>query len=198
MKDLVGKVAVVTGGASGIGRAMAERFLAEGMKVVLADVEDDALASAVATLSSDGAPVVGQRTDVSDVASLERLAERTVEEFGRVDVLCNNAGVDTGGSFLGIAESGWRWVMDVNFYGVLNGCRIFLPLWAQQEEAHIVNTGSVASLPLGDTHDDPVLRVQVRCPRSDRVPGHRTQDGGQPGEGVSAGAGSGQDPHVAG
>jgi NAD(P)-dependent dehydrogenase (short-subunit alcohol dehydrogenase family) len=149
MKDLVGKVAVVTGGASGIGRAMAERFLAEGMKVVLADVEDDALASAVATLSSDGAPVVGQRTDVSDVASLERLAERTVEEFGRVDVLCNNAGVDTGGSFLGIAESGWRWVMDVNFYGVLNGCRIFLPLLAQQEEAHIVNTGSVASFHSG-------------------------------------------------
>ncbi|SFK77117.1 NADP-dependent 3-hydroxy acid dehydrogenase YdfG [Geodermatophilus ruber] len=149
MKDLVGKVAVVTGGASGIGYAMAARFHAEGMKVVVADIEDDALVAAVARLSADGGAVVGQRTDVSDLASVESLAERAVGEFGRVDVLCNNAGVDTGGSFLGIPDTGWRWVMDVNFYGVLNGCRVFLPLLAQQDEGHIVNTGSVASFHSG-------------------------------------------------
>src|SRR4051812_27535830 len=116
MQDMTGKVAVVTGGASGIGYALAGRFLAEGMKVVIADIETAALDGAVEKLGPGDAPVVGHRTDVSDLASVERLAARTIDEFGRVDVLCNNAGVETGGSFLGTPEKAWRWVMDVNYY----------------------------------------------------------------------------------
>ncbi|MFH5823173.1 SDR family NAD(P)-dependent oxidoreductase [Georgenia sp. AZ-5] len=142
------KVAVVTGGASGIGYAMAERFLTEGAKVVIADIEQAALDAALRTLGARG-EVIGVRTDVSDTASLQNLADRTVEAFGKVNVVCNNAGVETGGTFLNVPEQAWRWVMDVNFFGVLNGCRIFLPLLQQQEEAHIVNTASVAAFNSG-------------------------------------------------
>ncbi|WP_127131203.1 SDR family NAD(P)-dependent oxidoreductase [Georgenia sp. SYP-B2076] len=149
MKSFTDKVAVVTGGASGIGYALAERLLAEGAKVVIADIEQAALDRALTTLSAGGAPVIGVRTDVSDPASLQDLADRTIEAFGKVNIVCNNAGVETGGSFLTIPEQAWRWVMDVNFFGVLNGCRIFLPLLQQQDEAHIVNTASVAAFNSG-------------------------------------------------
>ncbi|MET4538634.1 NAD(P)-dependent dehydrogenase (short-subunit alcohol dehydrogenase family) [Arthrobacter bambusae] len=149
MKNFKNKVAVVTGGASGIGFAMAERFSAEGMHVVVADIEEAALDAAVDRLHKVGSSILGVQTDVSDAGSVRKLADETMEAFGRVDVLCNNAGVETGGTFLGIPERAWEWVMDVNFFGVLNGCRTFLPLLAQRDEAHIVNTASVAAFASG-------------------------------------------------
>ncbi|MGP6169648.1 SDR family NAD(P)-dependent oxidoreductase [Microbacterium sp. A204] len=145
---MTGKVAVVTGGASGMGYAMAEKFLTAGAKVVIADIEQSALDRAVAELSAHG-EVFGVRTDVSSEESVQALADATIERFGAVHVLCNNAGVETGGTFGAIEARSWRWVMDVNFFGVLNGCRVFLPLLEQQEEGHIVNTASVAAFNTG-------------------------------------------------
>lgn len=149
MRDFTGKTAVVTGGASGIGYAMADRFAAEGMDVVIADIEQGALDTAVASLSRPGIEVLGVPTDVSELSSVQHLADTTMERFGRVDLVCNNAGVETGGTFLQIPESAWRWVMDVNFFGVLHGCQVFLPLLEQQEEGHLVNTASVAAFNTG-------------------------------------------------
>ena len=151
IQDFTGKAAVVTGGASGIGYALAERFLAEGMTVAIADVDQAALDSAVASLADgrDPGSVIGVRTDVRNEADVERLAQATLAAFGRVDVVCNNAGVESGGSFLSIPEQAWRWVMDVNFFGVLNGCRVFLPLLQENGGGHIVNTASVAAFNSG-------------------------------------------------
>ncbi|GGG47412.1 short-chain dehydrogenase [Kocuria dechangensis] len=149
MRTFTGRTAVVTGGASGIGYAMADRFADEGMNVVVADIEQQALDTAVASLARPGVEVLGVRTDVSDLDSVQALADATIERFGRVDLVCNNAGVETGGTFLNIPESAWRWVMDVNFFGVLHGCQVFLPLLEQQEEGHIVNTASVAAFNSG-------------------------------------------------
>jgi NAD(P)-dependent dehydrogenase (short-subunit alcohol dehydrogenase family) len=139
---------VVTGGASGIGFALARRFLEEGMRVAIADVEQSALDAAVRELSAFG-DVLGRRTDVRSVEDLEALAAAVLGTYGRIDVVCNNAGVETGGSFLSIPEEAWRWVMDVNFFGVLNGCRVFLPLLEAGGGGHIVNTASVAAFSSG-------------------------------------------------
>ncbi|UZF48524.1 SDR family NAD(P)-dependent oxidoreductase [Rhodococcus rhodochrous] len=149
MKVLNHRVAVVTGAASGIGLALARRLAVEGMHIVLADVEPDALEEATEQVRADGAEAIGIRTDVRDLGAVQELAARTIEEFGAVHLVCNNAGVETGGSFLEIPDGAWRWVMDVNFYGVLNGCRVFLPFLAEQPEAHIVNTASVAAFTSG-------------------------------------------------
>lgn len=146
MRELGGRVAVVTGAASGIGLALAERFAVEQMKVVLADVDEPGLAEAVAGLRAAGAQAIGVRTDVSQAEDVEELAARTVAEFGAVHVVCNNAGVDTGAPFAEIPLAAWDWVFGVNFYGVLHGCRTFLPLIREQGEGHIVNTGSIAGL----------------------------------------------------
>ncbi|AGS35361.1 short-chain dehydrogenase/reductase SDR [Corynebacterium maris DSM 45190] len=143
------KTAVVTGGASGIGFALAQELLREGANVVIADVEQAALDRAIAELDDYRGKVLGVRTDVSDFADVQNLAHETVAHFGAVHILCNNAGVETGGSFSAIADEAWRWVMDVNFFGVLNGCRVFLPLLEQHEQAHIVNTASVAAFASG-------------------------------------------------
>ena len=145
IEQLEGKVAVVTGAASGMGRAFADRFAAEDMKVVLADIEAEPLAQAVEEIVGRGGEAIGVPTDVSDLAAIEALAERTIAEFGAVHVLCNNAGVETGGRFEEIPVAAWRWVIDVNLYSVIYGCRTFLPLIREQGEGHIVNTGSVAS-----------------------------------------------------
>jgi NAD(P)-dependent dehydrogenase (short-subunit alcohol dehydrogenase family) len=145
MEELGGKVAVVTGAASGIGRAFADRFAAEGMKVVLADVEDGPLERAVDEIRATGAEAIAVHTDVRFEAEVKNLSQRTIEAFGSVHVLCNNAGVETGAPFAEIPASAWRWVIDVNIMGVIHGCRIFLPLIRRAGQGHIVNTGSGAS-----------------------------------------------------
>jgi NAD(P)-dependent dehydrogenase (short-subunit alcohol dehydrogenase family) len=142
MRDLEGKVAVVTGGASGIGRAMAARFAADGMQVVIADVEAAALASTAAELG-----VVGIRTDVADVASVQALADHVFDRFGTAHVLCNNAGVGGGGQIAGLTIADWKWVLDVNLWGVIHGLQSFLPrILANPDGGHVVNTASVAGL----------------------------------------------------
>ena len=148
MKDLQDKVAVVTGAASGIGRAMAERFAAERMKVVLADIEEKALAEAEREMKASGAAVIAVRTDVSKAADVEALAQRTIESFGAVHVVCNNAGVGPAkGAIWELTEADWRWVLGVNLWGVLHGVRTFVPIMLKQDsEGHIVNTASVAGL----------------------------------------------------
>ena len=147
MKELTGKVAVVTGAASGIGRALAERCVAEGMKVVLADLERPALEAAVGELRARGGAAVGVPTDVSQGAEVEALAAKAVEAFGAVHVVCNNAGVAVSGPVWEHTVADWEWVMGVNLWGVIHGVRVFVPLMlAQGGEGHIVNTASIAGL----------------------------------------------------
>jgi NAD(P)-dependent dehydrogenase (short-subunit alcohol dehydrogenase family) len=148
MKDLRGKTAVVTGAASGIGRGFAERFVAEGMNVVLADYDEPALERATAELSAQGGKVLGVPTDVSDGAAVAALAAKTTEAFGGVHLVCNNAGVGGGGGPLWmLSENDWKWALGVNLWGVIHGIRAFTPLMlAQGGEGHIVNTASMAGL----------------------------------------------------
>jgi NAD(P)-dependent dehydrogenase (short-subunit alcohol dehydrogenase family) len=147
VEDLTGRVAVVTGAASGIGRALAERFGAEGMKVVLADVEARALEETAAQLAADGLDVLGVRTDVTDADDVDDLARRAVEHFGAVHVVCNNAGVVTLKPIWEQTLDDWRWVLGVDLWGVVHGVRTFVPmLLAQGEPSHVVNTSSIAGL----------------------------------------------------
>lgn len=147
MKEFRGKVAVVTGGASGIGRAMSERFAAEGMKVVLADIEQAALDRAVAEMRAVGATVASKRTDVSRAEDVEALAKFAIDTFGAVHVVCNNAGVGMGGSAWQMTVKDWEWMLGVNLWGVIHGIRTFVPLMlAQGDECHMVNTASGAGL----------------------------------------------------
>ena len=147
MKELKGKVAVVTGGASGIGRAMAERFAAEGMKVVLADIEEGALATAESEMRAKGGTVASKRTDVSLGEDVEALARFTLDVFGAVHVVCNNAGVAVGGVTWQHTVKDWQWLLGVNLWGVIHGVRTFVPIMLQQgDECHVVNTASRAGL----------------------------------------------------
>jgi len=150
MKELAGKVAVVTGAASGIGLALASRFAREGMKLVLADIEAAPLEAARAALVAQGAPAIALRTDVSREENVKRLADAAYDAWGNVHVLCNNAGVSGGFGADGtwnVAREDWEWVLGVNFSGVLYGVRQFVPrMLAQGEAGHIVNTASVAGL----------------------------------------------------
>ncbi len=147
MKEFRNKVAVVTGAASGMGKAMAERFAAEGMKVVLADVEHEALAAAEREFRARGSAVLAVRTDVSKAADIDQLAARAVEAFGTVHVLCNNAGVGTGGLAWMQRIADWEWTLGVNLWGVVHGVRTFLPIMlAHGEEGHVVCTASIAGL----------------------------------------------------
>ncbi|MBE0615843.1 MAG: SDR family oxidoreductase [Burkholderiales bacterium] len=147
MKDFQGKVAVITGGASGLGRAMAGRFAREGMCIVLADVEPDALAKAEKEMKAAGAKVIGVRTDVSKAAEVEALAQKTLAAFGAVHLLANNAGVAPLGNAWENSVADWEWIMGVNLWGVIHGVRVFTPIMlAQNSEAHIVNTASVSGL----------------------------------------------------
>jgi len=149
MEHFEGRVAVVTGAASGIGKALAERFAAEGMKVVLADVEAEPLDAAVEAIRSSGADVLGVRTDVSSAEQVQALADATLARFGAVHILCNNAGVETGAAFADIPQRAWEWVLGVNLWGMLHGCRVFLPLIREQDEGHVVNTASLAAFATG-------------------------------------------------
>ncbi len=147
MQELRGKVAVVTGAASGIGRAMAERFAAEGMKVVLADIEKGALDRAEADMKAGGATVLPVVTDVSCAADVETLARKTIDAFGAVHVLCNNAGVATSGGLETATHRDWQWVLGVNLWGVIHGIEAFVPrMIASRAPGHVVNTASMAGL----------------------------------------------------
>jgi NAD(P)-dependent dehydrogenase (short-subunit alcohol dehydrogenase family) len=150
MRELVGKTAFVTGGASGIGLALGRAFAQAGMKVMLADVEAGALAAAVKSLASFGPDVRGITCDVADPASVGRAAEASYAAFGHVHVVCNNAGVAGGSGIDDISLDTWRWVLDVNLMGVLHGIHAFLPhIRAHGEGGHIVNTASMAGLQSG-------------------------------------------------
>ncbi|MBI5289291.1 MAG: SDR family NAD(P)-dependent oxidoreductase [Chloroflexi bacterium] len=151
MKEFEGKVAVVTGAASGIGRGLAERFAAEGMRVVVADVEQPALDDAARQVASAGAEVLAVRTDVSKEADVQALAAKTLERFGAVHILCNNAGVGGGGgTSWEMPLVDWEWTLGVNLWGVIHGVRAFVPLMLKGgDEGHIVNTASVAGLIAG-------------------------------------------------
>jgi NAD(P)-dependent dehydrogenase (short-subunit alcohol dehydrogenase family) len=147
MNELRGKVAVVTGGASGIGFGMAQAFAAEGMKVVLADIEADPLTEAAGKLRADGADVLDVVTDVTDEDQVIDLATTTYSHFDTAHVVCNNAGVGGGAGMLWeIPQAGWDWAFGVNLWGVLHGVRAFVPRLVEQGEGHVVNTASVAGL----------------------------------------------------
>ena len=144
MKDLKGKVAVVTGGASGIGKSLAERFVAEGMRVVVADVEAGALDATVAELQSAGGDVTGVRTDVTSFESVDALAEAAYAAYGAVHVLCNNAGVGPpGGLVWDSTPNDWKWTFSVNVFGVAHGVQAFVPrMLASGEPGIVINTSS--------------------------------------------------------
>src|ERR1700761_3166562 len=150
MRELTGKTAFVTGGASGIGLALGRAFAHAGMRVVLADIEADALAAAVESLRDLGPEVRGVPCDVADPDSVEHAAKASFAAFGNVHVVCNNAGVGGGSGIDNIALETWRWVLDVNLMGVLHGIAAFLPhLRAHGEGGHIVNTASMAGMNSG-------------------------------------------------
>jgi NAD(P)-dependent dehydrogenase (short-subunit alcohol dehydrogenase family) len=150
MRDLVARTAFVTGGASGIGLALGRAFADAGMRVMLADIEPEALLIAVDSLCNLGLGVRGVACDVTDPASIERAAETTYATFGNVHVVCNNAGVAGGSGIDNISLNTWRWVLDVNLMGVLHGIRTFLPhIRGHGEGGHIVNTASMAGLSSG-------------------------------------------------
>jgi NAD(P)-dependent dehydrogenase (short-subunit alcohol dehydrogenase family) len=154
MKSLAGKVAVVTGGAGGIGRAMGERFAHEGMRVMLADVQAEPLANTVASCRAEGLDITGHVTDVTNYASVEALRDATLTTYGAVHVVCNNAGIGAGaeGRMWEHELNDWRWAIAVNVMGVVHGINAFVPaMLAQGDEGHIVNTssgnGGVSPLP---------------------------------------------------
>ncbi len=146
MEDLAGKTAVVTGGASGIGRAMVDRFTAEDMNVVVADIDRAAAEATAAELVGAGGRAVGIRTDVSRLDDIRALAEATVDSFGAVHIVCNNAGVVIGGRVEDLTDDEWRWVIDVDLWGAINGIRVFLPLIEAQGAGHLVSTSSTSGL----------------------------------------------------
>jgi NAD(P)-dependent dehydrogenase (short-subunit alcohol dehydrogenase family) len=154
IEHVAGKVAVVTGGASGIGRAMGERFARDGMAVVMADVEQPALDATVADLRAEGLDVTGVVTDVADYGSVEALRDAALDAHGKVHLLCNNAGVGAGaeGQMWDHTLNDWRWALGVNVWGVIHGIKAFVPaMLAHGEQGHVVNTssgnGGIAPLP---------------------------------------------------
>jgi NAD(P)-dependent dehydrogenase (short-subunit alcohol dehydrogenase family) len=151
VKELAGKVAVITGAASGIGRALAERAAREGMKVVLADIEEDALRQAAEELTATGADVLAVRTDVSRAEDVEALAQRTLEAYGAVHLLCNNAGVSAVPTPVWENTlNDWAWTLGVNLWGVIHGVHTFLPIMLTEDaDCHVVNTASIAGLGRG-------------------------------------------------
>jgi NAD(P)-dependent dehydrogenase (short-subunit alcohol dehydrogenase family) len=147
MKEFKGKVAVITGAASGIGWALAERCVREGMNVVLADIEESALAKAEKDIRAIGAATLAVPTDVSKASDVEALANKALDAFGAVHLLCNNAGVGAGLSVWESTLADWQWVLGVNLWGVIHGVHFFVPIMIRQNsDCHIVNTASSAGL----------------------------------------------------
>jgi NAD(P)-dependent dehydrogenase (short-subunit alcohol dehydrogenase family) len=143
LQELEGKVAVITGGGSGIGASLAEACAAEGMRVVVADVNGDRADAVAADLPRDMA--AAHPVDVSDAAQVQELADFAFDTFGAVHLLCNNAGVSPAGRVWDFSDEDYRWLVGVNLFGVMNGLRSFVPRMIEQGEGHIVNTGSGAS-----------------------------------------------------
>ncbi len=157
-----GRVAVVTGAASGIGRALAEEFAASGSAVVVADLDAAEAEVVAAGLRTSGAEALAVAVDVADAAAVDALAATTLEQFGRVDVLCNNAGVSTFNLLRDQTLEDWKWVVGVNFWGVVHGIRSFLPIMRDQgTPAHIVNTASIAGLVSGVAFIGPYSATKV-------------------------------------
>ena len=146
MQQFEDRVAVVTGGASGIGLGMCRAFAARGMKVVVADMNTDAIDAAVAELAGSGTEAIGVQCDVSKLEQVEALAERTLDAFGGVHVLCSNAGVGIPTSARNIKLDDWEWIINVDLWGPIYGTKVFLPLIEEQEEGHINATSSMAGL----------------------------------------------------
>lgn len=147
MKKFQEKVAVITGAASGIGYAIVERCVKEGMKVVLADIEEVELTQTEKALKSRGANILTVQTDVSKAKDVEALAQKTLDAYGAVHLLFNNAGVNVYGTIWERTLADWQWVIGVNLWGVIHGVRVFVPIMLQQNtEGHIVNTASIAGL----------------------------------------------------
>lgn len=147
MKDFKDRVAVITGAASGIGRGIVNSAIKEGMKVVLADIEEEALNQTVKELEGEGATILPILTDVSKAEDVENLAQKTIDKFGKIHVLFNNAGVGPYGVSWECSLSDWKWIMDVNLWGVIHGIRTFIPIMLEQDnECHIVNTASLSGL----------------------------------------------------
>lgn len=147
MQEFEGKTAVITGGASGMGLSMAESFAREGMNIVLADVEESALKSATERIEGLGASVLAVQTDVASESAMDHLADATRDRFGDVDILCLNAGVAGGGGRTDLLSTkDWKWAIDVNLYGIIQGLRAFLGDMRRRDSGHIVITASVAGL----------------------------------------------------
>jgi len=147
MKNFKGRVAVITGAASGIGLGLAERCAREGMKVVLVDIEESNLANVEKDIKAMGISTLAVRTDVSKADDVKALARKTLDAFGAVHFLCNNAGVDVKSTVRESTLADWRWVLGVNLWGVINGIHFFVPIMLKQNtECHIVNTASMAGL----------------------------------------------------
>jgi NAD(P)-dependent dehydrogenase (short-subunit alcohol dehydrogenase family) len=147
MQEFKDAVAVVTGGASGIGLALGERFARDGAKVVLADIERGALDAAVDKLKSSGADVIGVVCDVSKLESVQALRDAALERFGKVNILCNNAGVQVAGPTWQMTPGQWDWILGVNLKGVIHGVHVFVPQMLEQgDECHVVNTSSMSGL----------------------------------------------------
>jgi len=146
METMTGRVAVVTGAASGIGKALALGFAGEGANVVLADIEEEPLRAAEAEVADHGVEALGVITDVTDADSVGALAQATIDRFGAVHMVCNNAGVGGGGLIRNQQLVDWKWVVDVCLWGVIHGVHHFLPHLIEAEESHIMSTASVAGL----------------------------------------------------
>lgn len=151
MKEFKGKVAVITGAASGIGHAIANRAIEEGMKVVIADIEEEALSQAEVEMKAKGADVMAVLTDVTKIDDIKALAQKTLDKFGAVHLLFNNAGVgyymDSTTHLWKSPLADWKWILDVNIWGVIHGIHVFIPIMLKQDiECHIINTASMAGL----------------------------------------------------
>ena len=151
MKEFSDKVAVITGAASGIGRGIAEKFLREGMKIVLADIELDALSQAEKELKEISPNVLTVLTDVSKIEDVKTLAQKTIDHFGAVHILCNNAGVGfatkSSTTVWENSLSEWKWIFGVNLWGVIHGIHVFIPIMLKQNyQCYVINTASMAGL----------------------------------------------------